>query len=321
MNKEIVKKEPEEENPQTIKEWLSSTYFKKQVMASLPRHLTAERFMRVALTALMRNPKLNHCTQKSVLKCMLDCSMLGLEPDGRRAHLIPYKDECTLIIDYKGLVELIYRSGEVSYIHADKVCENDKFKYNLGRIEIHEVDLRKPRGEAYAFYAIIKMKDGTEKHELMSKEEVDKIRNRSKASKNGPWVTDYMEMAKKTVFRRASKWVPLSAEIMEKIESDDEPIEVEAKFEAARPIFDETDEEEPRPEPAEGENQEDPQGSEPSPSELLRIRLSEYEVDKAAFVRLLRQKKIIGLSYDLESMPDKKAEEILENLGELIKEI
>jgi recombination protein RecT len=205
--------------PKTVKSWLSSDYFKTQVALCLPKHLTADRFVRVAITALTRIPKLAECTPESVIKCMMSCSELGIEPDGRRAHLIPYGKECTLILDYKGLVELAKRSGDVSNIHAQIVCEQDFFEYDTGEIT-HKIDFRKDRGAMYAAYAVITFKDGSKHTEVMNKVEIDAIRKRSRAGGNGPWVTDYNEMAKKTVFRRASKWVTLSPEIQDALDKD-----------------------------------------------------------------------------------------------------
>jgi recombination protein RecT len=130
-----------------------------------------------------------------------------------------------LIIDYKGLVELVYRSGVVANVHADIVCENDDFVYDRGQLVKHQISFREDRGEMYAAYCLVRMKDGTEKCEVLTKREIDSIRARSKASKSGPWVTDYNEMAKKTAFRRVSKWIPLSAEIRDAVVGDDDVIE------------------------------------------------------------------------------------------------
>lgn len=225
-----------EGKPKTIRDLIASDRFKEQVALALPAHCTADRFARIALTALNRTPKLAECTQQSLLQCLMDLSALGLEPDGRRAHLIPYGDKATLVIDYKGLVELAIRSGEISTIHADVVCEGDAFVYNMGKIEKHEVDFKKGRGAMYAAYAHVVMKDGSVKDEVMSKEEVDGIRKRSRAANSGPWVTDYNEMAKKTAFRRCSKWLPLSPELRERIEKDDEPVNVTPEPARAEPI-------------------------------------------------------------------------------------
>ena len=141
----------------TVKAWISSPEFKDAIAKALPKHMSPDRFLRVAITATMRNPKLLDCTQVSIFNCLLLLSQYGLEPDGRAAHLIPYKTECTLVIDYKGLAELVMRSGVVSSIHADVICENDEFAYNRGEIVTHKIDFRKPRGEAYAAYVILRL--------------------------------------------------------------------------------------------------------------------------------------------------------------------
>lgn len=208
---------------------ISGDVMKKQFALALPKIVTPDRFVRVALTAMNKNPKLLSCTRESVLSCLMSCAELGIEPDGRRAHLIPFNDRknqrviCTMIVDYKGKVELAMRSGLVASIHADKICENDEFVYNRGHVEKHIIDFRQDRGKAFAYYCIVTMKDGSEKSEVMTKKEIDDVRKRSRASGDGPWVTDYDEMAKKTVFHRVSKWIPQSPELrdLEAKEDDD----------------------------------------------------------------------------------------------------
>lgn len=212
----------------TVADFFNSDRVKQEISKALPSHCKPDRQLRAMLTAMNRTPKLANCDLTSLYACFMTLSQLGLEPDGRRAHLIPYGTTCQLIIDYKGIVELVMRSGNVSYVHADVVCENDTFEYDRGNLKEHKIDFKKPRGDAYAVYALCRFKDGTEKCEVMTMDEVDKIRDRSKASKSGPWVTDYNEMAKKTVFRRLSKWLPFSPEQRDVIEADD-AIEIEAK--------------------------------------------------------------------------------------------
>ena len=207
--------------PTTVKGWIETPAFRDQVARALPKHLTPDRFLRVALTALLKTPKLATCTPESVTQCLLSCSQMGLEPDGRRAHLIPYGNACTLIIDYKGIVELAMRSGLVANLHADTVCENDAFDYDRGELKLHKIDFRKPRGEVYAVYALARLKDGSEKCEVMTKDEVESIRKRSRAGTSGPWVTDWNEMAKKTVFKRLAKWITLSPEIRDQLAEED----------------------------------------------------------------------------------------------------
>lgn len=223
--------------PLTIKEHLKSPAMLAEIAKAMPAHCKPERMARVALTAITRTPKLADCDQASFFQALLSLSQWGLEPDGRRAHLIPFENrkrgvvECQLIIDYKGLVELAYRSGVVKNIHADVVHEGDIFEYNLGRVVRHvphflrrDADKPEKPGPVFAAFCMVELDGDTVKCEVLSKDDVEGIRKRSKAGSNGPWVTDWDEMAKKTAFRRASKWLPLSAEIVEAFERDDDRI-------------------------------------------------------------------------------------------------
>lgn len=212
----------------TVMDHLMSDRFRQAVSQALPKHLTADRFVRIACLCMTRVPRLKECTQESLFNSLLTLSQLGIEPDGRRAHLIPFVNrkagcvECQLIVDYKGLVELAMRSGTVSNIHADVVCENDAFVYDRGELKKHTVDYRKPRGAVYAAYALVRFKDESEKCEVMSRDDIEAVRRRSKAADSGPWQTDWNEMAKKTVFKRLSKWLTLSPEFRDAVEVDDE---------------------------------------------------------------------------------------------------
>lgn len=216
----------------TLRQRIDSDRFKAEIARALPKHLTPDRFVRIAATAIMRTPLLEKCDQVSVVNAMMTLGQLGIEADGRRAHLIPFFNskrncyECQLIIDYKGLAELAMRSGIVSYLHADTVCENDEFVYNKGQIERHLIDYKRPRGAVYCVYAICRFKDGCEKAEVLSTEEVEALRKRSKSANAGPWVTDWSEMAKKGAFRRLSKWLPLSPEFRDAVEADSDSIDV-----------------------------------------------------------------------------------------------
>ncbi len=211
-----------------LRKILTGEAMMEQFAKALPRHLSAERFVRICSTALLRTPLLAECTHESFFKCLLDLSAMGLEPDGVRAHLIPFKNsrdrtvECTLLIDYKGLVEIVRRSDSVSRIHADVVCPDDNFEFNAGSVVRHTWDLSKPRGAMIAAYAMVVHKDGTNQAVILQKCEVEAVRERSRSKDSGPWVTDYCEMAKKTAFRRLCKWLTLSPEVLQHISEDDE---------------------------------------------------------------------------------------------------
>lgn len=209
-----------------LKSLINSEAVKAQIARALPSHMTPDRFTRVLTTMLLRTPKLAQCDQTSFMKAMLDCSAIGLEPDGRRAHLIPFENrklgivECQLIVDYKGLIELAKRSGEVATWEAFTVCEKDIFSWENGKVT-HRIDwLSGDRGKTLAFYSHVRTKDGEDGYEVMTLAEVNAIRARSKAASSGPWVSDFDEMGKKTVMRRHSKRLTLSPEFHDALEKD-----------------------------------------------------------------------------------------------------
>jgi recombinational DNA repair protein RecT len=168
----------------------------------------------------------------------------GIEPDGRRAHLIPFyhKDrgyECTLIIDYRGISEVLRRNGDVSAIHCDVVGENDQFEIRFGtRGILDHVPNVRDRGRIYCAYSWVKLPNGMEEFDVMGVEEIEKIRRRSKTPDDGPWKTDYAEMAKKTVFRRHSKMLPLSPHTREVLDRDNDgdSLTEQERFQAATPV-------------------------------------------------------------------------------------
>ncbi len=221
-----------------IRSLLQSEKVRDQIELALPRHMTPERMMRVALTAVNKNPKLLDCTPESVLLSLMTCSQYGVEPDGRNAHLVPYNNkkgeqwvmECQFQWDYKGLVAQIRKAPEVADVYADYICEKDVYKISRGlhRDLIHEVDIVKPRGPIVAAYSVCLFRDGTTSFELMTIEEIEAIRMRSKSTDKktgksiGPWLNDYTEMCKKTVVKRHSKMLPLPTEIALAVNADSE---------------------------------------------------------------------------------------------------
>ena len=224
MNTEIM-----EAKAGPLRALLNSETMRAQIARVLPKHCTAERFLRVATTTLLKTPKLALCSQESFVQAMMDCSSLGIEPDGRLAHLVPYKTTCTLIVDWKGLVALAKRSGEVRVWRPGTVKGEDVFWWKNGEVH-HEIDWRRGRGDLQCVYSHVITKDGAHDFEVMTLEEVETIRKGSKAGNDGPWVTHFEEMAKKTVMRRHSKRLTLSAEFHDAVDMDDrleDTIEVE----------------------------------------------------------------------------------------------
>lgn len=204
---------------------------KEQIGAALPRHMTADRMIRVALTAIRSNPDLLECTEVSLAKCVVQASQLGLEPDPilGQCYLVPFNNkikgkggkgdtwakECTLIIGYKGIISLARRSGELQSLSAHVVFEHDFFEYEFGlneRLSHRPADIQDRGGVTHA-YAVATFKDGGKQFEVLNYWELEELRKRSKGKDNGPWVSDPIAMYRKCPVRQLGKFLPLCPEL------------------------------------------------------------------------------------------------------------
>lgn len=214
----------------TFKDLLLTDGYKNSLAAALPKHVTADRMIRVVLTAMNRNPALLDCTKESLWQAVMDCASLGLEPDALgRAYLVPYGTKCQLIVGYKGLIDLAYRSERIGMIQLKAVFAGDAFDYDFGlNPKLDHKPCIAPAALTHA-YSIVHIKGASmPSFDVMRKDEVDAIRARSKAANKGPWVTDYAAMAMKTVFRRHSKVLPMSAEFVHASEVDSDGFDLGA---------------------------------------------------------------------------------------------
>lgn len=194
--------------------------------AVLPRHLTPDRMAKIALVAASRTPLLLECDSGTILHSVMNAAQLGLDCGGAlgSAYLIPFKNkngkyECQLIIGYKGMIDLARRSGEIETIEAHIVYQNDTFQveYGLAPVLKHIPLFTGDRGKPVLVYAIARLKDGGRQTEVMTVADVERIRAKSRAGASGPWVTDWGEMARKTVVKRLCKYLPISVEAQERI--------------------------------------------------------------------------------------------------------
>jgi recombination protein RecT len=197
--------------------------------------IDVDRLIKQAAIAAMENANLAACDKASLVLSVARVCELGLDLSKTlgQAYLVPYGRTATLIIGYKGLIELAYRSGRVTMIDAREVRQGDRFTWTGGtnpQVHHEPAELGK-RGELIGVYCIIDMRDGGRKVEVMDKAEVDAIRRRSKSGNSGPWQTDYARMATKTVIRRACQQLPLSPEMRRAFEYDGDRIDTQPKAE------------------------------------------------------------------------------------------
>lgn len=191
-----------------------------EIERAVPKHLTGDRLARIALTALRTTPGLADCSPSSFAGCVMACAALGLEPNTPlgQAYLIPRKRECTVVIGYQGMLDLVRRSGLVASVQAFAVFEGDIFEYEQGlapklrHIPSGRAGREDPKKLTHV-YAIVRLKDkdADPLFTVLSRDEIEARRRRGAAG--GPWSSDYVAMALKSAIRAVFKWAPRSAEM------------------------------------------------------------------------------------------------------------
>ena len=201
------------------------------------KYLSPERLTKLAIVAVTKTPDLAKVPPMEIVAELINCSRLGLEPNVEGGRwLLPFKRrdkdggerwELVAVTDYRGLIDIARRSGEVLSIHADIVREADEDP-TRGGIWEHWVDAggstlvhlrhRRARGERGAMlgvYAVVKLKNGEVQAEYLELEKVNAAKSRSRGadSKFSPWQNDFEAMAKKTAIRRLYNLLPKTPEI------------------------------------------------------------------------------------------------------------
>lgn len=200
----------------------------------LPKGMSVQKFQAIVVSAVADNMDLLDCDRGSLLKSCLQAAELGLSLNKSMAEADILKvwngrakrNDAQFRPRYKGLMKLALQSGEVLKIESRIVYANDVFEVEEGidpRI-IHKHGLGN-RGDMIGAYCVWKMRNGESQFEVMSKEEIEAIRDRSSSKTKdgkivGPWTTDPAEMWRKTVVRRATKYMPLSTEAARAVHID-----------------------------------------------------------------------------------------------------
>lgn len=205
------------------------------LLQALPKSIQADRFLRVCLNAIARNPDLQKCTATSLYGGIMQSAQFGLEIGLlNQAHLVPYWNsekrcfEAQFQIGYLGLRDLAERYGDVIDGDAQAVYEKDTFNYGLGDSPYidHRPAKEQNRGEIQFFYCWAQPKEGKLKVAVMSKEDVEAHRDRFVRKKKdggfGPaWTQTFEAMALKTVIRSCYKLLARSPELRSAVALDE----------------------------------------------------------------------------------------------------
>lgn len=204
-----------------------------QFKAGLPAHIPVERFKRVVLTAVQRNPALLKASQVSLYNASMQAAQDGLLPDGREGALVIYKtkqrdggwvEAVQWMPMISGILKKVRNSGDLASIVARVVYAGDKFRNwidDSGEHIEYEASDDADTSMIRCVFAMAKLKDGSIEVEVLRPSDIEKIRNVSRSKDRGPWVDWWDEMAKKSALRRLSKRLPISTDLDDLIRRDD----------------------------------------------------------------------------------------------------
>lgn len=200
-----------------FRNWIEKADTQSAFAAALPSvGITKQRFVRMIVTAFSTNPALYDCSIPSIKRSLIYCAQTGLPPTGKGGiYLIPFKNkgvmEATPVIDYRGMLQIARRSGDIARVTANVVRKCDEFSYKEGTKPFLEHSVGQadpadgsPPPDVTHVYALVHLKSAPElpAFVVLSKSEVEKYRRRSKAPNSPAWVNDWGAMACKTAIRR-----------------------------------------------------------------------------------------------------------------------
>ena len=196
----------------------------------LPRGMDLERFTALGKVELSRNPDLLDCDPLSFLAALTTCATLALEPGPLGlAFIIPFKKKATVVLGYKGIVALAYRSSLVKEIRAWPVYEGDEWSglraTETGDHFTHVPAPPRDRGAVSLFVGRARLRTGGNIVHVMYPEEIEARAKRSAAYTNpkGPWATDRLAMACKTVILAMQPSLPMVAAFGDAMRFDEQP--------------------------------------------------------------------------------------------------
>lgn len=205
---------------------------KQGIYSLLPAHISPESFVRAAAVAMAKSPDLAEADASTMIMALSDCAKDGLIPDGREAALVVYnskmkrngqdvwvkKAQYLPMVD--GVLKRARQSGQIDVIAGKAVFEGDEFDYWMDESGEH-INYRPKlvgRGDFQFAFAFAKLKSGELIVEVMTKEEIDRVRAASKGGQYGPWKDWYDRMAVKSVLHRLARRLPNASELMDMLE-------------------------------------------------------------------------------------------------------
>ncbi|WGM08472.1 recombinase RecT (plasmid) [Arsenophonus nasoniae] len=220
---------------------LQSVIMQQGIAALLPAQVTPEQFTRTAATALIENTELQNADKQSLVLALTRCAKDGLMPDGREAALVVRKQKAVYMPMVDGVIKRARQSGQVANIIAKVVYAQDEFEYVIDENGEHLT--HRPSfvdgDEIVKVYAFAKLNSGELVVEVMSRADVEKIRNTVKSAKDlsSPWVKWFDRMALKTVIHRLARRLPCASELFSMFEVHEDANSTEKPLRMAPAAF------------------------------------------------------------------------------------
>lgn len=199
--------------------------YKLAIANALPNGGSPDRIIQAAVWQITNTPALAMCTAKSVIGCVLNSSLLGLNPTLKQCWYIPYRDQATFQISYTGMIALARRSGIVSDVYAHVVRKTDRFEVTYGTDKkiLHVPDLNSTGDEFTHVYAVVKYTNGGTEFVVLNSNDVERRRVKSPSQRgapNGVWAEWKQEMWQKTALKVLLKTAPLTDEAAAAMQTD-----------------------------------------------------------------------------------------------------
>lgn len=201
------------------------------VAEALPGDFNKARFLQNTISLVREKPELQKYSQKELLTGVMKAAYLGLDFMNHEAWLVPYSGHVQFQMGYKGACKFVkkYSIRPLKDIYAKAVRKGDTITYGVenGKPYLNWEPVPFNAGEIIGVFAVAYFEDAGVLYEVMTKEEVEKIRRVSKCGGSGPWKDYWEEMAKKTVLKKLSKNIETdfdNAEQRDAWESDNDTV-------------------------------------------------------------------------------------------------
>lgn len=214
----------------TQNEGITAFLSKDAVKAQIDRALgsmNSQRFITAVVSAVNANPNLKKCTNQSIFTAALLGESLNLSPSPQlgQYYLVPYGNQASFQLGYKGYIQLAIRSGQYKKINVVAIKKGELVRFDPLNEEI-EVNLIEDEEErentpTAGFYAMFEYTNGFRKAIYWSKAKMEAHARKYSKAYNNFWGKDFDGMAYKTMIRQLlSKWGMLSADLIKAYEGD-----------------------------------------------------------------------------------------------------